>query len=117
MARPNVAVIGGGAWGLALACAAARTGGTTLLLSRRARPDGPASGVTLARGGQEVADRARLLLPAAPAGGARRGGGGGRGVARRVRRRPSLRRARGARPGRRRDGGRLRCGASRDPRA
>ena len=36
MARPGVAVIGGGAWGLALAGAAARTAGTTLLLSRRA---------------------------------------------------------------------------------
>ena len=36
MARPGVAVIGGGAWGLALAGAAARTGGPTLLFSRRA---------------------------------------------------------------------------------
>jgi glycerol-3-phosphate dehydrogenase (NAD(P)+) len=71
MARPGVAVIGGGAWGLALAGAAARTGGTTLLLSRRAHDGALPPGVTLARDESEVAGRARLVLLAVPSGVAR----------------------------------------------
>jgi len=71
MARPGVAVIGGGAWGLALAGAAARTGGTTLLLSRRAHDGALPHGVTLARDESEVAARARLVLLAVPSGVAR----------------------------------------------
>jgi glycerol-3-phosphate dehydrogenase (NAD(P)+) len=71
MARPGVAVIGGGAWGLALAGAAARTGGTTLLLSRRAHDGALPPGVTLARDESEVAARARLVLLAVPSGVAR----------------------------------------------
>lgn len=71
MARPSVAVVGGGAWGLALAGAAARTGGTTLLLSRRAHDGQLPPGVTLARDEREVAERARLVLLAVPSGVAR----------------------------------------------
>ena len=71
MARPGVAVIGGGAWGLALAGAAARTGGTTLLLSRRAHDGALPPGVTLAQDESEVAARARLVLLAVPSGVAR----------------------------------------------
>jgi glycerol-3-phosphate dehydrogenase (NAD(P)+) len=66
MSRPAVGVVGGGAWGLALAAAAARTGGTTLLLSRRVH-DGPLpEGIELARDGAELGDRARLILFAVP---------------------------------------------------
>jgi glycerol-3-phosphate dehydrogenase (NAD(P)+) len=71
MARPGVAVVGGGAWGLALAGAAARTGGTTLLLSRRAHDGALPAGVTLARDERDVAERARLLILAIPSGVAR----------------------------------------------
>jgi glycerol-3-phosphate dehydrogenase (NAD(P)+) len=71
MARPDVAVIGGGAWGLALAAAAARSGGTTLLLSRRAHDGSLPAGVTLARDDREVGERARLILLAVPSGVAR----------------------------------------------
>jgi glycerol-3-phosphate dehydrogenase (NAD(P)+) len=71
MARPGVAVIGGGAWGLALASAAARTGGPTLLLSRRAHDGALPSGVRLARDEREVAESARLVLFAVPSGVAR----------------------------------------------
>lgn len=67
MGRPAVAVVGGGEWGLALAAAAARTGGLTLLLSRRAGVELP-PGVTLARDEAEVGERARLLVLAAPSG-------------------------------------------------
>jgi glycerol-3-phosphate dehydrogenase (NAD(P)+) len=66
--RPVVAVIGGGPWGLALAAAAARTAGTTLLLSRRPHDGngGLPHGVTLARDYAEVGERARLILLAVP---------------------------------------------------
>lgn len=70
MTRPTVAVIGGGAWGLALAAAAARTGGTTLLLSRRTGVALP-QGVSLARDEAEVGERARLIVLAVPSGVAR----------------------------------------------
>jgi len=71
MARPDVAVVGGGAWGIALAAAAARTGGLTLLLSRRAQSGALPSGITLARSEAEVGERARLILLAVPSGVAR----------------------------------------------
>jgi glycerol-3-phosphate dehydrogenase (NAD(P)+) len=71
MARPDVAVIGGGAWGLALAAAAARTGGTTLLLSRRAHDGSLPQGVTVVHDDREVGERARLILLAVPSGVAR----------------------------------------------
>jgi glycerol-3-phosphate dehydrogenase (NAD(P)+) len=67
-ARPGVAVVGGGAWGLALACTAARTGGTTLLLSRRAQSEALPAGVTLARDERHVAEEARLIFLAVPSG-------------------------------------------------
>jgi glycerol-3-phosphate dehydrogenase (NAD(P)+) len=66
--------VGGGAWGVALAGAASRSGGATLLLSRRARDGGrdavPPS-VGLARDEADVAERARLVLLAVPSGVAR----------------------------------------------
>ena len=44
-AKDGVAVVGGGAWGIGLAAAAARTGKTVLILSRKgldgALPDAP----------------------------------------------------------------------------
>lgn len=71
MARPGVAVVGGGAWGLALACAASRTGGTTLLLSRRRQDGALPAGVTLARDERQIAEEARLVVLAVPSGVAR----------------------------------------------
>jgi glycerol-3-phosphate dehydrogenase (NAD(P)+) len=71
MTRPGVAVVGGGAWGLALAGAAARTGHPTLLLSRRAHDGTLPPGVALARDEGEIAERARLILLAVPSGVAR----------------------------------------------
>jgi glycerol-3-phosphate dehydrogenase (NAD(P)+) len=71
MSRPVVGVIGGGAWGVALAAAAARTGGTTLLLSRRTRGAELPPGVEAARDSADLAERARLILLAVPSGVAR----------------------------------------------
>ena len=71
MTRPVVGVIGGGAWGIALAAAAARTGTTTLLLSRRVRDGVLPAGVALAHDEAEIAERARLLILAVPSGVAR----------------------------------------------
>jgi glycerol-3-phosphate dehydrogenase (NAD(P)+) len=65
MVRPVVGVIGGGAWGVALAAAAARAGSPTLLLSRRARGQVP-PGVTFATDDAELAERARLIVLAVP---------------------------------------------------
>ena len=66
-----VGVVGGGPWGLALAAAAARTGRTTLLLSRRAKDGTLPPGVTLAGDDAEIARRARLIVLAVPSGVAR----------------------------------------------
>jgi glycerol-3-phosphate dehydrogenase (NAD(P)+) len=66
MSRPIVGVVGGGAWGLALAAAAARTEGPTLLLSRRAHNGESSPGVEPVAHGAELADRARLILLAVP---------------------------------------------------
>jgi glycerol-3-phosphate dehydrogenase (NAD(P)+) len=71
MTRPAVAIVGGGAWGLALAAAAARTGGTTLLLSRRAHDGALPAGVQLAKDEADVGTRARLVVLAVPSGVAR----------------------------------------------
>jgi glycerol-3-phosphate dehydrogenase (NAD(P)+) len=71
MARPSVAIVGGGAWGVALAAAASRTGGATMLLSRRARAQDLPAGVTLASSEAEVGERARLVVLAVPSGVAR----------------------------------------------
>jgi len=71
MSRPAVGVVGGGAWGLALAAAAARTGGPTLLLSRRALDGALPPGVTVASDAADLGARARLILFAVPSGMAR----------------------------------------------
>ncbi len=71
-AKDGVAVVGGGAWGLALAAAAARTGRHALLLSRRAHAGGSLpQGVTLARDHADVARRARIVILAVPSSAAR----------------------------------------------
>jgi glycerol-3-phosphate dehydrogenase (NAD(P)+) len=67
MAEHNVAVIGGGPWGLALASAAARTGGETYLYSRKElSKDALPPGVKQAGGYKEVGEVARLVLLAVP---------------------------------------------------
>ncbi len=70
-AKDGVAVVGGGAWGLGLAAAAARTGKTALLLSRRALNGELPRGVSLARDYRDVAERARLVILAVPSSAAR----------------------------------------------
>ena len=69
-AKDGVAVVGGGAWGLGLATAAARTGKSVLLLSRRS-PSGLPAGVTLTSDYGEVGARARLVILAVPSSAAR----------------------------------------------
>src|SRR5258708_12626643 len=66
MTGPVVGVIGGGDWGIALATAAARTGTTTLLLSRRARDGALPTGVVAARDEADIGERARLIILAVP---------------------------------------------------
>jgi glycerol-3-phosphate dehydrogenase (NAD(P)+) len=66
MARPAVAVVGGGAWGVALAAAAARTGGPTLLVSRRSLDGSLPPGVTLAEDDRGLGSKARLIVLAVP---------------------------------------------------
>jgi glycerol-3-phosphate dehydrogenase (NAD(P)+) len=66
MTGPVVGVVGGGAWGIALAAASARTGTPTLLLSRRGRGEALPAGVTAARDETEIGDRARLIILAVP---------------------------------------------------
>jgi glycerol-3-phosphate dehydrogenase (NAD(P)+) len=70
-AKDGVAVVGGGAWGLALAAAAARTGKQVLVLSRRAHDGALPRGVTQARDHADVAARARLVILAVPSSSAR----------------------------------------------
>jgi glycerol-3-phosphate dehydrogenase (NAD(P)+) len=74
MARHGVAVIGGGAWGIALAAAAARTAdadGTTLLYARREFDAPLPAGVVHTHDLAEVGRRARLILLAVPSAHAR----------------------------------------------
>jgi glycerol-3-phosphate dehydrogenase (NAD(P)+) len=87
MGRLAVGVVGGGAWGIALAAAAARAGSETVLFSRRARDpeslskalaelgDGAQgslpSAVRIASDFAEVGGRARLIVLAVPSGVAR----------------------------------------------
>jgi glycerol-3-phosphate dehydrogenase (NAD(P)+) len=66
MARETVAVIGGGAWGLALAAAAARTGADTIVHSRRALNDALPKGVAQASSLAEVGAKAKLIVLAVP---------------------------------------------------
>jgi len=65
-AKDGVAVVGGGPWGVALAAAAARTGKTALLLSRRSFGPGDGQalprGVTRAKDYAEIAERTRLVI-------------------------------------------------------
>lgn len=65
-ARDGVAVVGGGAWGLALATAAARAGKTALLLSRRSLNGEAPKGVSLAKDYAEIAEKTRLVILAVP---------------------------------------------------
>ncbi len=62
----KVAVIGGGAWGLALAAAAARAETDVVLLSRRDLGASVPRGVRLVREMKEAAHHARLILLAVP---------------------------------------------------
>jgi glycerol-3-phosphate dehydrogenase (NAD(P)+) len=64
--RRNVAVIGGGAWGLALATAAARAESDVVLLSRRELNGSLPRGVKLVRTAKEAAGHARLVVLAVP---------------------------------------------------
>jgi glycerol-3-phosphate dehydrogenase (NAD(P)+) len=66
MARPSVAVVGGGAWGVALAAAAARSGGQTLLVSRRAHGAVLPEGVAHAADVAGLGEKARLVVLAVP---------------------------------------------------
>lgn len=66
----SVAVVGAGAWGLALAASAARASGSALLYSRKPLGSMPA-GVTLVRELKEVGARARIIVLAVPSGVAR----------------------------------------------
>ena len=71
MARATVAVIGGGAWGMALAATAARAGSPTLLHSRRALNGSVPKGVTQTHvqdGFKQIGAEARLILFAVPSG-------------------------------------------------
>ncbi|HEY8092103.1 MAG TPA: glycerol-3-phosphate dehydrogenase [Polyangiaceae bacterium] len=70
MARVEVAVVGGGAWGLALAGAAARACGSASLLSRRAHDGALPPGVKHLQHEREVGE-ARLVVLAVPSGVAR----------------------------------------------
>jgi glycerol-3-phosphate dehydrogenase (NAD(P)+) len=65
-AERKVAVIGGGAWGLALAAAAARTDSNVVLVSRRALDSSIPRGVRVVRELREAAEHARLLILAVP---------------------------------------------------
>src|SRR5262245_1292936 len=64
----KVAVIGGGAWGLALAAAAARAESDVVLFSRRELNGSLPRGVRVVRHVQEAAKHARLILVAVPSG-------------------------------------------------
>jgi glycerol-3-phosphate dehydrogenase (NAD(P)+) len=62
-----VGVVGGGRWGVALACAARRNGGEVLLHSRReVGPEAAALGVELTQDLRAVASRCDLVVIAAP---------------------------------------------------
>ncbi len=62
----KVAVIGGGAWGLALAAAAARAESDVVLLSRRELDGSLPAGVRVVREAREAAQHARLIVLAVP---------------------------------------------------
>ena len=62
----KVAIIGGGAWGLALATAAARAESDVVLQTRRDLADALPRGVRIVRDPKESAEHARLLVLAVP---------------------------------------------------
>jgi glycerol-3-phosphate dehydrogenase (NAD(P)+) len=62
----KVAVVGGGAWGLALASAAARAESNVVLLSRRDLNSSLPRGVRVVRTSKEAAEHARLIVLAVP---------------------------------------------------
>src|SRR5215469_15986764 len=64
----KVAVIGGGAWGRALAVAAARAESEVVLLSRRELPGGLPRGIRVVREMKDAAAHARLIVLAVPSG-------------------------------------------------
>lgn len=66
MNHHKVAVIGGGAWGLALAAAAARAESDVVVLSRRVLDGSVPKGVRIVREMREAARHARLLVLAVP---------------------------------------------------
>jgi glycerol-3-phosphate dehydrogenase (NAD(P)+) len=66
MQEGAVAVIGGGEWGLALAAAAARSGRSVQVHSRRTLDGALPPGVTQAQDLREVGERARLVIFAVP---------------------------------------------------
>src|SRR6185369_9565403 len=66
MSQRKVAVIGGGAWGLALAAAAARAESDVVLLSRRDLNGALPRGVRVVREMKAAAEHARLIILAAP---------------------------------------------------
>ncbi len=68
---PRVAVIGGGAWGVALATAAARAGSDVVLQTRRNLGDSLPKGVRAVRDPRESANHARLIVLAVPSGACR----------------------------------------------
>ncbi|MBX3220804.1 MAG: NAD(P)-binding domain-containing protein [Labilithrix sp.] len=66
VSQRKVAIIGGGAWGLALAAAAARAESDVVLLSRRELNGTLPRSVRVVREMQEAADHARLIVLAVP---------------------------------------------------
>jgi glycerol-3-phosphate dehydrogenase (NAD(P)+) len=66
LSQRKVAVIGGGAWGLALAAAAARAESDVVLLSRRDVNGALPKGVRVVREMKEAAAHARLIMLAVP---------------------------------------------------
>ncbi|HEX7664608.1 MAG TPA: glycerol-3-phosphate dehydrogenase [Polyangiaceae bacterium] len=65
MFKPGLSVVGGGAWGLGLAAAAARVGTPVLVQSRRTLSSLP-NGVRQAKDVKEIAEHSRLILLAVP---------------------------------------------------
>lgn len=66
VSQRRVAIIGGGAWGLALAAAAARAESDVVLLSRRELNGAVPRGVRVVREMKEAAEHARLMVLAVP---------------------------------------------------
>ncbi|MDB4940959.1 MAG: Glycerol-3-phosphate dehydrogenase [Labilithrix sp.] len=64
--RAKVAIIGGGAWGLALAASAARAGSEVVLQTRREHPGDLPEGVRVVRDSKQSAEHARLVVLAVP---------------------------------------------------